>query len=557
MREVEGPQPVQEGPQRPWRASVWVLLPSVLLTVVGYGVTIPVFAPYLVQSFTACNTDDDDCVKNTSAAAAFKTASDVLKALINVFCAPAMGALSDRFGRRPVILVTTAVVSIAPYLALLVVAKSTVPYLVVSALSGVGASGAIALPALVPCIADMYPPAERSAANGFLFFGAGAAIALSPVFALLGNAGGFHPRRCFALSLGLGVANLLYCYFVLPETAPCAVRRGAGRAGGEEEQEQEEPELAVAFEEARGKEEGGAPGHGGGGGGGGGVCASVALGWRASKALLRGSPLFGTVALVTFLITLPESGLVEVALLYFDDALGTEKGESARNNSLLLVVVGCAVVLVSLSIRSVLRCTTELKMLFYGTCCSGLHLALWALLTWVPQLWLACTTEVVAGLGFVAYPVLTSMAMACLRAEDQGVGSGVIFATKAATNVVGPLFFGLTFARLREGGHFFGRDLPQFPFLVAVLIFTYAAWMIRFRLVPQWEKAGKGAWDRVAQQQQQQQQAEEEEEFGGRQGGEGGRSELRKPLVPAVAEGAAVAHAAPQVLRQWRKLPES
>jgi MFS family permease len=546
--------------QRSWRTSVWVLLPSVLLTVVGYGVTIPVFAPYLVQSFTACNTDDDDCVKNTSAAAAFKTASDVLKALINVFCAPAMGALSDRFGRRPVILVTTAVVSIAPYAALLVVGKSTVPFLVVSALSGVGASGAIALPALVPCIADMYPPAERSAANGLVYFGAGVAIALSPVFALLGNTGGFHPRRCFALSLWLGVANLLYCYFVLPETAPCAVRRGVGRGGVEEQEQQEQEEeqaeeLAVAFEEARGKGEGGVPGHGGGGvlgggSGGGGVCASVALGWRASKALLRGSPLFGTVALVTFLITLPESGLVEVALLYFDDALGTEKGESARNNSLLLVVVGCTVVLVSLSISSVLRCTTELKMLFYGTCFSGVHLALWALLTWVPQLWLACATEVVGGLGFVAYPVLTSMAMACLRAEDQGVGSGVIFATKAATNVVGPLFFGLTFARLREGGHFFGRDLPQFPFLVAVLIFTYAAWMIRFRLVPHWEKAGKGAWDRVAQQQ-------EEEKFGAREGGEGRRSELRTPLVPAVAEGAAVAHAAPQVLRQWRKLPES
>ena len=130
-------------------------------------------------------------------------------------------------------------------------------------------------------------------------------------------------------------------------------------------------------------------------------------------------------------------------------------------------------------------------MLFWGTVMSTVHLVGWALLAWIPHLWLGCVTEFFAGLGFTSYPILISLCQASLDENSQGVGMGVVFAVKAATNIVGPLFFGLTYANLREGSHFFGGNCPQFPFLIGVALFVYALYVIRWRLQPLLEKGAR------------------------------------------------------------------
>ena len=150
----------------------------------------------------------------------------------------------------------------------------------------------------------------------------------------------------------------------------------------------------------------------------------------------------------------------------------------------------------------------QVKVLFWGTVMSTVHLVGWALLAWIPHLWLGCVTEFFAGLGFTSYPILISLCQASLDENSQGVGMGVVFAVKAATNIVGPLFFGLTYANLREGSHFFGGNCPQFPFLIGVALFVYALYVIRWRLQPLLEKGAR----------------------------DGARVDLEKPLLPDCAE---------------------
>ena len=384
-----------------WKRTWKVVMPVVILCVVGYGIFIPVFTPYIVQSFTACDTDNDDCVANRSKAQTMKTYSDVARAIVSLVFSPVVGEVSDRIGRKvrcrafhlvhcfgalfltslsislqPVIIATVIAASVLPYLALVLFRKTTVPFLVVSSLSGVFSGSNIQVNALFPYIADLYPPEERSFVNGLVYMAAGVSLALSPLLSMLGNLGGYHPHRCFWISFGLGVVNLLYCVFVLPESLP----RLAPDQLAESDEETEEAEEEEAEEEEEGRERGahqalpqpllrrarsnlecGAVGVAGRSAGIGGLCASIRAGWRDSRALLKSSRVFYMLSIINFLISLPESGLVEVALLYFNDMLDVKKESATKDNSTLLVVVGITVVFSSLSIKFLVARFVEVR----------------------------------------------------------------------------------------------------------------------------------------------------------------------------------------------------
>ena len=161
-----------------------------------------------------------------------------------VHCFGALFLTSLSISLQPVIIATVIAASVLPYLALVLFRKTTVPFLVVSSLSGVFSGSNIQVNALFPYIADLYPPEERSFVNGLVYMAAGVSLALSPLLSMLGNLGGYHPHRCFWISFGLGVVNLLYCVFVLPESLP----RLAPDQLAESDEETEEAEEEEAEE---------------------------------------------------------------------------------------------------------------------------------------------------------------------------------------------------------------------------------------------------------------------------------------------------------------------
>lgn len=189
------------------RAAVVFILITAWIDVLSWGVTIPVY-PQMIERFTG---------GDLSTAAFVLGVLMTLFAAIQLFAAPALGALSDRYGRRPVILFSCLGLSLdllamafAPNLWWLAATR------IVHAITAASFSAANAY------IADVTPAEDRAKAFGYL----GAAFSFGFIVGpgLGGLLGQIDIRLPFLVGAGLAFVNVLYGYFVLPESLPADKR---------------------------------------------------------------------------------------------------------------------------------------------------------------------------------------------------------------------------------------------------------------------------------------------------------------------------------------------
>lgn len=187
----------------PKRAAVGFIFVTILLDMLSIGMILPIL-PKLIESFTDNNTADAARIYGL-----FGTAW----ALMQFFASPILGGLSDRFGRRPVILLSNLglgldyiLMALAPSLRWLFVGR------VISGITSASISTSFAY------IADVTPQEKRAAVFGKV----GAAFGVGFIFgpAMGGLLGGIDPRLPFWVAAALSLANALYGYFVLPESLP-------------------------------------------------------------------------------------------------------------------------------------------------------------------------------------------------------------------------------------------------------------------------------------------------------------------------------------------------
>ena len=133
--------------------------------------------------------------------------------LMQFLCSPLLGALSDRYGRRPVILISCLgmgldyiFMAIAPSLTLLLVGR------IISGITAATIATAFAY------IADVTTPDERAKSFGIVGMGFGLGFVLGP--AIGGLLGGFDPRLPFWVSAAACLINAAFGWFVLPESLP-------------------------------------------------------------------------------------------------------------------------------------------------------------------------------------------------------------------------------------------------------------------------------------------------------------------------------------------------
>ena len=183
------------------RAAVGFVLATITLDILAMSIVIPVL-PRLVLGFTG---------NNPVLAAHAQTVFGTAWALMQFFFAPVLGALSDRFGRRPVILLSNLglgldylVMALAPNLSWLFVGR------VISGITAASFSSANAY------IADITPPEQRAARFGLISIAFGFGFVAGP--ALGGILGQVDPRLPFWVAGGLSLANFLYGLLVLPES---------------------------------------------------------------------------------------------------------------------------------------------------------------------------------------------------------------------------------------------------------------------------------------------------------------------------------------------------
>jgi DHA1 family tetracycline resistance protein-like MFS transporter len=184
-------------------AAVVFIFVTVVLDVLALGIIVPVL-PALVVGFLG-----GDIARAARTYGLFGTAW----AAMQFVASPFLGALSDRFGRRPIILLSIAglgfdyvFMALAPSLGWLFVGR------VISGFTSASFATAAAY------IADVTSPEDRARSFGLIGAAFGLGFVLGP--ALGGVLGTVNPRLPFWVSAALCLANALYGAFVLPESLP-------------------------------------------------------------------------------------------------------------------------------------------------------------------------------------------------------------------------------------------------------------------------------------------------------------------------------------------------
>jgi len=215
-------QDVEATPPKRRRAAFGFIFASVLLSSVSFGLIFPIL-PNLIRSFFGSVS-----VASTASAAQWQFVFGVTWGAMQFVSGPVLGMLSDRFGRRPVMLLSTfglaldlLVMTFAPSVAWLLLGR------VLSGLAGFSTASAY--------VADISAPEERAKNFGWLSAGFSAGFLIGPA------AGGFlatcqihlggfalDPLRTpFLVAAGLCALNWGYGLLVLPESLPPERRMAA------------------------------------------------------------------------------------------------------------------------------------------------------------------------------------------------------------------------------------------------------------------------------------------------------------------------------------------
>lgn len=360
--------------------SILLIFPTLVLDVLGFGLLIPV-APKLVQLLLAPGAAESDAAPYVAGL------QSTFYAMAFLF-APLLGVLSDRFGRRPVIL-TSLFGSGLDYFAMAL--APTVGFLFFTrAINGLtGASFAVA----AAYIADITPPARRAAAFGLMGAAFGLGFTLGPLMG--GTLGALDIRLPFFAAGALTLLNWLYCLIFLPESLP-ADRRSPIRL-------------------ARCNPAG----------------ALRALAKHRAVAVL---------AAAFFLLHAAQFALHATWVLYTSHRYAW--GPIHVGVSLFLVGLGAAAVQGGLA-RIVIPRLGEPRALLLGTSIAALAYLGYALAS---HGWMIYAVILFGSLGAIAQPAAQSLVTRTVDPTEQGATQGALTSVQSLAGIGGPLLGGFTFA---------------------------------------------------------------------------------------------------------------
>ena len=399
-------------PRTPGSPAFIFVFITVALDMMAVGLTAPVL-PKLIIEFEQ---------GDVASAAVYVGLFATLWAAMQFVFSPVIGAASDRFGRRPVILLSNFGLGL-DYL-LMALAPSLGWLLVGRAISGITSAS---YPTAGAYIADVTPPAERAAKFGMLGAAFGFGFVLGP--ALGGVLGGIDLRLPFWVAAGLSLANGLYGFFILPESLPPEKRRPF--------------KLRNAH-----------------------VLNSVRL--------LRSHPELLGMAGALFIVGLAHEALPNVFVLYTDQRYGWS--ESQVGGALALIGIG-SVLVSMLLVKPLVRRLGERRAAITGLACG---IAGFSVFAFAPYGLLFLPGIAFIALQGVANPSFQSLMSRRVDPGEQGQLQGAIGSMRALTGMIGPLIFTQTFA-FAVTHH--GTRLLGLPFLLSAALLGLAL-LISVRVLP-------------------------------------------------------------------------
>ena len=188
---------------------IFVIFTTVVLDSMGIGIIIPVM-PALFAEVTGTEKISDIAIWGGLLASTF--------ALMQFIFGPILGALSDRYGRKPILLLALFVM--AAYYLLMGFAQTLWLLFLGRLIGGITAATHATANAYM---ADISSPEEKAARFGMLGAGFGLGFVLGPLIG--GLLGEWGPRAPFFAAAMLAAANGVLCYFVLKESLKSKNRR--------------------------------------------------------------------------------------------------------------------------------------------------------------------------------------------------------------------------------------------------------------------------------------------------------------------------------------------
>ena len=382
----------------PNRASIGVVFFIVLIDMLGFGIVMPVL-PGLIMDLAHVPIDT---------AAVYAGWLGAGYAAMQFLFAPIIGNLSDRFGRRPVLLAAVlamgidyTVMGLAPAFWWLIVGR------IVAGMTGASWSAAYAY------IADITPPEERAANFGLMGMAFGIGFILGP--ALGGVLGSFDPRWPFFASAALALANFAAGFVVLRESLPEERRRPFSLA------------RANAF--------------------------------AALKALKGQSP-----TVLWFVAALAVWQLAHIVYPAVWAYFAIEAyGFSSRQVGLSLAVVGITSALVQgVGLRLFLPRLGEKRAVALGVVCFALSAVLYIFAGSVAAVYLAI---VIGGMQAFIQPSIQALNSRAVDAGSQGELQGATQSVGAIAQIIGPPLYAGVFAKFSGPSALI--HLPAMPLLVA------------------------------------------------------------------------------------------
>lgn len=355
---------------RKFQASIGFIFITVMIDALGVGLIIPVL-PRVIESFGGVG---------LSQASSFYGLLIALYSLMAFLFASLMGSLSDRFGRRPVLLLSLlglgldyVIIALAPNLSWLIVGR---------VLAGIfGASQVTAL----AYIADVSAPQDRAKNFGLIGAAFGLGFIVGPL--LGGILGGIELRLPFWVAAGLSLLNLLYGLLVLPESLP--------------------PENRQPFRWSRANPVG-------------------------SLMALRRTPSALTLTAAYGLTRLSLNGLIAVWVLY----TGFRFGWNVTQIGLSLAFTGiCLAVVQGGLVGPVVARLGEVKTTLLGLTLSTLAYVLFGLST---TGWMLYAAIVLSASGGLVAPTLQGLISSRVPPTEQGLLQGALASLNNLANVVAP-----------------------------------------------------------------------------------------------------------------------
>ncbi|KQY82038.1 MULTISPECIES: TCR/Tet family MFS transporter [unclassified Brevundimonas] len=395
---------------RTHRAALAFIFVTAVLDIVAMGIIIPVL-PRLIEDFVGSN----------ARAGVINGVFVALWALMQFVCSPIIGSLSDKYGRRPVILISCA--GLALDYVLMAVAPDLWWLALGRIIAGITSSSFTTVYAYM---ADITAPEKRAKAYGLIGAAFSFGFVLGPV--LGGFLGGFGPRVPFWFAAGLSTLAFLYGLLVLPESLPVEKR------------------MDFSWKRAN------------------------PLG---SLILLRRHPELSGLAVVNFLLYFAHHVFSAVFVLY----AAWRYGWGPREVGLLLALVGVLDMVVQGGlVGPVVKRLGDRATMVLGLVGGTVGIAA---MGWAPDGLMFVLAMLPNALWGLAMPTLQALMTRRVGEDEQGQLQGANMSVASIAGVMSPLFFGWVYS-LSVGEHAV-IQMPGLAFYLAAVVLLLAAvigWLV-------------------------------------------------------------------------------